>query len=111
MHLVLARVLRLDREEGAGAHVQRQRLPADAMSLQRLDELGREVKRRGGRGDGSVLPREHGLVIVAVRPIGGAARGDVRRQRHAPGALEEQLHRLLPFEVEQDGAIFLAVSD
>ena len=80
-------------------------------ALQRLDQARREVQRRGRRGDRPVLPREHGLVIVAVGLVGRAPRGDVGRQRHPAGALEQQLDRLLAIEVQQDGAFVISLGD
>ncbi len=84
-------ILGLDRQEGAGADVQGQRLVADPRLGKRRHQFGREMERRRGRGDGALLPREHRLIIGAVAVVGGAAAGDIRRQRHPPGALEQQL--------------------
>jgi hypothetical protein len=67
VHAVLVRVLGLDRQEGAGADMERQRLVADAGALERLHQPRREVKRGGGRGDGPLLAREHRLIISASR--------------------------------------------
>jgi hypothetical protein len=59
----------------------------------------------GRGGDGAFLAGEHGLIVVAVAGVGLAPAGDVGRQRHAPGALEQQLDRLVALEMEQHRAI------
>ena len=102
-------VVCLDGQEGAGADVQRQRLVADAGGAQRGDQIGREVQRRRGRGDGARFSREHRLVIVGIARIGRALGGDIGRQRHAAGAFEQQFDRLVPREVEREAAILAAI--
>ena len=76
-----------------------------AARVERFEQPRREVQRRGRRGDGALLAREHRLVIGAVRLVGRALRGDVGRQRHPAGALEQQLDRLVPVEVQQRRAV------
>ena len=66
------------------------------------------MQRGGRRGDRAGLPREHGLIIVAVGLVGPALAGDIGRQRHLPGALEQQLDRLLAMKMEQDRAFVVA---
>ena len=95
----------LHRQEGAGADVQGQRLAADAARIERLEQPRREVQRRSRGGDRPFLAREHRLIIVAVRLVRLAARGDVGRQRHPPGAFEQQLDGLLAMEVQQRRAV------
>ena len=70
------------REKGAGADMQRHAMARDAARLQRLHQPFGEMQAGGRRRHRSLLPREDGLIIAAVLFVGGAARGDVRRQRH-----------------------------
>jgi hypothetical protein len=86
---MLGRVLGLDRQEGAGADVQGQHLAGDASFVERGDHPVGEVQGRGRRGNRPLLTREHRLVIAAVGLVGGALASDIRRQRHATGALEQ----------------------
>ncbi len=111
VHLVLARVFRLHRKEGPRADVQRQRLAADAVLLQPLDQTWREMQRRRGRSYCSLLPREHGLVVVAVLLVCGPARGNVGRQRHPACALEQDFDGVLTLEVKEYRAFFVPVRD
>ena len=65
----------------------------------RLHERLGEMQPRGRRCDRALVPREHCLIIAHIARVGGAARGDVRRQRH--GAL--RMNRLVerrPGEIE-----------
>ena len=73
--------------------------------VERGDQPVGEVQRRGRRGDRPLLAREHRLIIGAVGLVGGALAGDIGRQRHAAGALEQQLDRLVAVEMEQDRAV------
>ena len=59
-------ILRLDRQECARAHMQRQRLAADPGSIKACDQFRREMQRRGGRGDRAFFACEHRLVIARV---------------------------------------------
>ncbi len=59
VHPVFGGVVGLDRQEGARADMQRQRGVADAARAQCRHQPGREVERRGRRGDGTRLAREH----------------------------------------------------
>ncbi len=101
MHAMLLHPLGLHRQEGAGAHVQRQSFASDAAPIQLIDEARCEMQSRGGRCDRSVLAREHRLVIVAVGLVRGATRRDVGGKRHSPGAVEKQLDRFLAVEMQQ----------
>ena len=79
-------VLALDRQERAGADMQRDLVQAGAGALHALGERGGEVQAGGRGGDGAGLLREHGLVRGAVGGLGGAARGDIGRFFY-PGAM------------------------
>src|SRR3546814_21189181 len=59
-------VVRLHRQEGAGADMEGQRFASDPGDGDRLQQRGREMQRRGGGGDGAVLFREHRLIVAAV---------------------------------------------
>ena len=86
-----------------------QRLVADPGLGQRRHQPRREVQRGGRRGDRAFLAREHRLIIVAVARVGRAPAGDIGRQRHPAGALEQQLDRLLAVEGQQDAAVLAAL--
>ena len=86
VHLVRARVLRLDGEERAGADVQRHEVARDAARVERRHQLGREVQPRRRRGDGAIVRGVDRLVVAAVGILRRAPAGDVGRQRHAPDA-------------------------
>ena len=88
VHAVLARVLGLDGQEGAGAHVQRHEMAGDAARVQRRQQLGREVQAGGGRGDGALAARVDGLVALGVLGLHGALAGDVGRQRRVAQRLD-----------------------
>ena len=105
MHDMVVRVLGLDRQEGAGADMEGQGLVADAGRGERGHQRGREMQRRGRRRDRAFLAREHRLIVVAVARVGRALAGDIGRQRHPAGALEQQLDRLVAGEGEQEGAV------
>jgi hypothetical protein len=73
--------------ERARADVQRDRAAFDAARLDRREQRGVEVQRRGRRCDGARLGGEHGLVATLV--VGPVVAGDVRRQRHVAVPLEQ----------------------
>ncbi len=98
-------LLRLDRQEGARADVERQRLAADPARFEGFEQARSEMQRRGRGGHRAFLPGEHRLIVGAVRLIRRAAGSDVGRQRHPPGALEQELDRLLPMEMQQRRAV------
>ena len=80
--------------------MQGQRLAADPARVERRDQPVGEVQRRGRRRDRAFLAREHRLIIGRGRPRRPARlRGDIGRQRHPPGALEQQLDRLVAMEM------------
>jgi hypothetical protein len=106
VHDMVVRVVGLDRKKGAGADMERQRFPKDAGLVERLDQARREMERGGGRGDGAFARGEHGLVIKKVAVVGAAPAGDVGRQRHPAGALEQELDWFLALELEEDVLAF-----
>ena len=70
MHDMILDPLRLYRQEGAGADVQRDRRAADPRRIERRQQLGREVQ-PGGRRRYRARPRgEDGLVIRPIARIG-----------------------------------------
>ena len=107
VHAVQRDVVDLDRQEGAGADVERQPGAGDPPGLEGREERRVEVERRG-RGRHRARTRgEDGLVVVAVGGVGRAAGRDVGRQRHLADRLERRLERRsLAVEGEQDlGAV------
>ena len=76
---MLGRVVGLDRQEGAGADMERQRLSGNAGGVERFQQLRREMERRGGSGDRAFLLCENRLIVGGVLGIGWAARRDVGR--------------------------------
>ena len=92
VQLVLLERRRRQRPEGVEADVER-----DALDVEPLEQLGREVEAGGRSGGGARLVRVDGLVARRI----GERLGDVRRQRrltvglavepHAPAALAEVL--------------------
>ena len=93
VHLVIARVVRLDRQEGAGADVQGHAMEARPRRLDALEQRRREMQTGGRRGHGAVFAREHGLIVGAVGGANGAARGDVGRQRRRAEPLDRLVER------------------
>ena len=78
---------------------------ADAGRVQRCHQFGREVQRGGGGGDGAGFAGEHRLVIEVVLRIGGAAGGDVGRDRRLAGALQQGLDGLVAEEGKGNAAV------
>src|SRR6476661_4647914 len=111
MHSVAARVLRLHRQEGPGTDMEGERLAADTALLESLQQPRREMKRRSGRGHGTFLAREHGLVIGVVLSVRGPFRGNIGGKRHTARPLEQDLDRLLTVEVEQRRPIVRFLDD
>ena len=74
VHMMLARVVGLDRQKGAGADMQGQAREADAASRQCLDQRRGEMQAGGGRGDGTLGAGEDRLVIGAVARVAAARR-------------------------------------
>ena len=66
VHLVLGRVVLVHDAEGVEAHFELDGFPTNPIRLQALDELGREVKARGGRRRRCLAARVHGLVQLFV---------------------------------------------
>ena len=87
--------LGLDRQEGAGADMQRQRFVADPARGEPRHQSGVKCSAAVGRRDRPVRAREHRLVVVPVGLVGRALAGDVGRQRHLARAFEQDLDRLL----------------
>jgi hypothetical protein len=77
MHDMLAGILRLYREKGSGADVQRQRLPADARRTQSVEESRGEMKCGRRCGYRPILAREYGLIIRPVTRIRRPFPGDI----------------------------------
>ena len=109
MHDMILGVLGAHGQEGAGPHMQRHPMAGDAARYERGEKRGREMEARGRRGDGALIPRIDGLIIGAVAVIGGAARGDVRRQRHVAQAGDGLVERR-PREIEGQGHLALLAS-
>ena len=88
MHAMSFRILRPDRQEGAGPDVKRHEMLGNAVIGERAEQSVGEMKPGGRRGDRALLAREHRLVVAAVLRVGVTARGDVRRERHVAQAVD-----------------------
>ena len=86
VHRVIGGVVHRDRQERAGTDVEGDKAPADAARVDRLQQAVGEVKARRRRSDGTLPPREHGLIVIAVVRIGRPP--DIGWQRHGAMALE-----------------------
>ena len=95
-------VVRLHRQEGAGADMQRDFVQADAARVQARQQNVGEMQAGGRRCHRAFVAREHGLVIGAVARIRRTARGDIRRQRHV-AALGNRLVKHRPVEGKRKG--------
>src|SRR3546814_7668039 len=95
-------VVRLHRQEGAGADMEGQRFASDPGYGDRLQQRGREMQRRGGGGDGAVLFREHRLIVAAVGLVCRTLARNIGWQRHAAREFEQQLVRLVPRKGEAE---------
>jgi hypothetical protein len=82
MHLVVCRIVGLDRQEGACANMKGDELVVDTGISQPLHQLRRKVQRRRWRCNGSIARGKHGLVIACIALIRRASRRNVRWQRH-----------------------------
>ena len=69
------------------------------------------MERRRRRRDRACLAGKHGLVVLVVPGVGGAAAGNVGRQRHPARPLEQKLDRFVALEVESKAAIRLPPAD
>ena len=81
----LREILRAEGKEGAGADMQRDRGGEDAAGAKGGEEILREVKAGGGRGDGARVRGKNRLVVPLVRRQGAGGTGDVRRECEARG--------------------------
>jgi hypothetical protein len=105
MHLVVGGIVRLDRQEGAGADMQGKGLAGDPRRLDLRDQSRREVERGGRSRHCALLSREHGLVVLGIGRIDRPLGRDVGRERHGAGAVEQQLDRLVAVEAEQQRSV------
>ncbi len=81
VHLVLGGIIRLDRQEGAGAHMQGDKVALDAGGVEFGKEVGREMQAGGRGGHGAFLAGVNGLVVGAILLVLRALGGDVGRKR------------------------------
>ena len=72
-----------------------QRLALHPALVERGDQPVGEMQRRGRRRHRTGFAREHGLIVVAVGLVRRPLAGDIGRQRHLPGPLEQQLDGLV----------------
>ena len=86
MHRVIGGVLDRDRQKRAGTDVEGDETPRDAARIDGLQQAVGEMQARRRRGDGALAPCEHGLVVIAVARVCGAA--EIGRQRHGAVALQ-----------------------
>ena len=82
VHAMVRDRLALDRQEGAGAHVQSDEVDRHAPRDQSLHQVRGEMQPRRRRGDGPRLARIDRLVVRFVAVVLGPATGDVGRQGH-----------------------------
>ena len=113
------RCRRLDRQEGAGADMQRHACAWRCrVRASRRTSSAVKCSAGGRRRDRALARGEHGLVVGAVALVGRAARGDVGRQRHvaafgdrlsSTGAVEREGQRhLAALALVLDGRVELA---
>ena len=100
VHAVLVQGFGFDRPKRAQADVQRNSRKADSLSLERLEQLAREVQPGGRRGDRARPVGEDGLIARDVG-VDHVAAADIRRQRHAAQLLENGVGRLVGLRVRQ----------
>ena len=103
MHLVVGRVLGMDRQECPRPHMQRHLVHADAARREPGQQLIGEMQARSRRRDRAFVAREQGLVVGAVLLVGLAPARDIGRQRHV-AALGNGLvqHRPVKGERQRD---------
>ncbi len=99
--LVLADVVMAEREEGAGADVQRDGFALDVFRGQAGEEGGGEVEAGGGGGDGALVLGEDRLVVGGVGLGGASGAGDVGGEGQGAG-LVEGVGEGFGFEVEAE---------
>ena len=105
MHFVVSGVVDFNRQESPRADVQGQRLVANPGLSQRAQQFGGEVQSGGRRGHCAVFGGEHRLIVALVLRISRALARDVRRERHLPGAFEQQFDWLFAQKRERPAAI------
>ena len=98
-------VVDFNRQESPRADMQGQRLVANPGLSQRAQQFGGEVQSGGRRGHSADVGGEHRLIVALVLRISGALARDVRRERHLPGAFEQQFNRLVTQKRERPAAI------
>jgi hypothetical protein len=77
VHLVVARVLDLDRQKGAGRDMQAQRRPPDAALGEGCEQGGGKMQSRGGCGDRTLGAGKDPLIIGPVARVAAARALDV----------------------------------
>ena len=90
VHNMLGRVVLGHEPEGVDAHLELDACPFDALRLDALDKLGREVQAGGGRRSGVLLAHGvDGLVLLGVALV----LGDIGRKRHVPRGVNGLVER------------------
>ena len=97
VHLVILDVLLLDRAERAQPHMQQYRHYIYALGRYALQQFGREVQPRRGRGRRAVLARIHRLIARGVLQLFVY----VRRQRHLAQRVQQFLEHALILEPDR----------
>ena len=105
VHGMIVGVVGLDRQECPRPHVQSEHFAPYARYVERSDQPGGEMQRRGGRCDRAILGSEQGLVVLAILFVEFALAGNIGRQRHAAGTLQQHLDRLFTGEGQDETAI------
>ena len=103
VHPMLARVIRLDRQKGAGSDMQGHGQPIDPARGNPIEQRRGEMQPGRRRRDRALLFREHRLIVgavarVAVRELSARA-FDIGRQRHR-AVPSERLAKGRPLAVE-----------
>ena len=105
VHPVIVGFINLDRQECPGPDVQGQGFAAHAPCRQRLQQAIGEMQRRRWGRHRALLPRKYGLIVIGVTFIDRPLAGDIGRQRHGAGALEQQFDRLVAEEAQDEAAV------
>ena len=91
VHQVLLYLINLNRSERAESYVESNLAVTDALRLDPLDKLIREMKSGGGSGSRALFFRIDGLVVALVLELFGY----VRRQRHIADLIERLVDILI----------------
>jgi len=109
VHAMFGGVIGLHRQECARTDMQRQGRRFDACCVHRVHQFGREVQGGCRCRHRAILLREHRLIILRIARVGWPLARDIGRQRHGPGALQQDFDRLIAFEKQSEAAVVMAL--